>query len=71
MDKTISRVTNLEEQQMETYRYWQERPLGERLIAVSEVSQAAYAFAAAFKGARANDEQGLSRHFARIPRAQS
>lgn len=71
MDKTIRRVTNLEEQQMETYRYWQNRPLGERLVAVSEVSQAAYAFAAAFKGVPANDEQGLSRHTSRASLAQS
>ena len=71
MDKTIRRVTDLEEQQIETYRYWQSRPIGERLIAVSEVSQAAYAFAAAFKGTSADDKQGLPRHSARIPRAQS
>ena len=46
MDKTIRRVTDPEEQQMETYRYWQSRPVGERLIAVCELSEAAYAFAA-------------------------
>lgn len=34
MDKTIRRVTDPEEQQMETYRYWQSRPVGERLVAV-------------------------------------
>jgi hypothetical protein len=44
MDKTLRRVTNLEEQQAETYRYWQSRPLGERLAAVWEVTAAAYAF---------------------------
>ena len=69
MDKTIRRVTDLEEQQRETYRYWQSRPLGERLVAVSEVSQAAYAFADAFKGVSADDEQRLSRHSASIQRA--
>jgi len=59
MDKTIRRVTDLEEQQNETYRYWQSRPVGERLIAVCELSEAAYAFAADFKGAPPHDAQGL------------
>lgn len=49
MDKTIRRVTDLEEQDAETYRYWQSRSVGERLIAVCEVTEAAYAFAAGFK----------------------
>jgi hypothetical protein len=59
MDKTIRRVNDLEEQQAETYRYWQLRPVGERLIAVCELSEAAYAFAEDFKGAPAHDEQRL------------
>jgi hypothetical protein len=70
MDKTLRRVTDPDEQQAETYRYWQSRSIGERLIAVSELSQEAYAFAAAFKGVSAHDEQGLSRHPARIQRSQ-
>jgi hypothetical protein len=49
MDKTIRRVADLEEQQAETYRYWQSRSIGERLIAVCEQTEAAYAFAAGFK----------------------
>jgi hypothetical protein len=61
MDKTIRRVTDLEEQQMETYRYWQGRSLGERLVAVSEVSQAAYALAAAFKRCESSSEGFASR----------
>jgi hypothetical protein len=68
LDKTLRRVTDLDEQQAETYRYWQSQPVGVRLIAISEVSQAAYAFAAAFKGVPANDEQGLSGDSARIQR---
>jgi hypothetical protein len=56
-DKTIGRVTNTEQQQAETYRYWQSLSVGERLSAVWEVSQAAYAFAAAFKGNPTNDAQ--------------
>jgi non-ribosomal peptide synthetase component E (peptide arylation enzyme) len=54
MDKTIRRVTNFEEQQAETYRYWQSRPIGERLKAVCEASEQAYAFAGGFK--RKSDE---------------
>lgn len=59
MDKTIRRVTDPEEQEMETYHYWQSRPVGERLIAVCELSEAAYAFAADFRGRSRNDDQGL------------
>jgi hypothetical protein len=70
MDKTLRRVTDLDEQQAETYRYWQSQSIGARLIAVSEVSQEAYAFAAAFKGVPSYDEQGHSGHSARIQRSQ-
>ncbi len=66
MDKAIRRVTDFEEQQAETYRYWQSRPMGERLVAISELSQEAYAFSAAFKGALPHDEQGSSGHSAKI-----
>ena len=61
MDKTIRRVTDVAEQDAETYRYWQSRPVGERLVAVCELSEAAYAIAANFKGAPAYDDQGLQR----------
>jgi hypothetical protein len=54
MDKTIRRVTDIEEQQAETYRYWASRSIGERLKAVCETTEEAYAFAAAFK--RGSDE---------------
>jgi hypothetical protein len=59
MDKTIRRVTDLDQQQEETYRYWQSRPVGERLIAVCELSQAAYEFAASFKKGLSDDDRGL------------
>jgi len=49
MDKTIRKVTDVEEQQAETYRYWQSRSIGERLKAVCEATESAYAFAAAFR----------------------
>jgi hypothetical protein len=70
MDKTIRRVTDLEEEQAETYRYWQSLPIGDRLVAISELSQEAYAFAAAFKGAPAHDEQGPSGDSASLQRAR-
>jgi hypothetical protein len=66
MDKTIRRVTDLAEQQAETYRFWQSRPVGERLVAVCELSEAAYAFAADFNGASANDDQGLQGPSSRV-----
>jgi len=71
MDKTIRRVTDPEEEQAETYRYWHSLPIGDRLVAISELSQEAYAFAAAFKGAPAHDEQGLSGDTASVQRARS
>jgi hypothetical protein len=67
MDKTVRRVTDPEEQQAETYRYWQSQPVGDRLIAVCELSEAAYAFAVGFKGALAHVDRGLQRP---SPRAQ-
>jgi len=42
MDKTIRRVTDLEEQQAETYRYWASRPVAERMAAIDEVVRLAY-----------------------------
>jgi hypothetical protein len=44
MDKTLRRVTDLKEQQAETYRYWQSRPIEERFMAVWEATAAAYDF---------------------------
>ncbi|MGB7267866.1 MAG: hypothetical protein WBC92_20275 [Terracidiphilus sp.] len=71
MDKTIRRVTDLEEQEAETYRYWQSQPVGARLVAVCELSEAAYAFAADFKGALADDAHGLQGSSPRIQRKRS
>jgi len=68
MDKTICRVTNLEEQRAETYRYWQGRPIGERLAAVCELSEAAYAFAAAFKGVPVHVAEGPERPLTGVQR---
>ena len=68
MDKTIRRVTDLDEQEAESYRYWQSRPVGDRLVAVCELSETAYAFAADFKGALADDAQGLQGSSSRVQR---
>jgi hypothetical protein len=61
MDKTIRRVTDLDEQRGETHRYWQSRPVAERLAAVCELSEAAYAIKESFKGVAADADQGLQR----------
>jgi hypothetical protein len=44
MEKTIRKFSSREEQQAETYRYWQSRPIEERFLAVWEATAAAYAF---------------------------
>jgi len=69
MDKTIRRVTDPEEQQAETYRYWQSLSVGERLSAVWDASEAAYAFAAAFKGAPLHDDQRHERPLRLVERS--
>ena len=46
MDKTIrkySRIADLDEIKADEYRYWQSRPLHERMAAVSELTQEQYA----------------------------
>jgi hypothetical protein len=48
MDKTICKNPDRVAQQAETYRSWQSLPPGDRLAAVSELSESAYSF----KGAR-------------------
>jgi hypothetical protein len=42
VDKSIRRVTDLKAQRLETYRYWQSRPWGERMDAVAEIARGAY-----------------------------
>ena len=46
VDKTIRKYTSLsdlDEVKAQEYRYWQSRPVHERLAAVSELTQALYA----------------------------
>ena len=68
VDKRIRRVAKPDQQQTETYRYWQSLSVGERLSAVWDASEAAYAFAAGFKGVPVDDAQGSERVIKRVPR---
>ena len=67
-DKRVRRITDSEQQQLETYLYWQSLPVGDRLSAVWDVSEAAYSFAATFKGAPIDDAERSERPAARIQR---
>jgi hypothetical protein len=42
MDKTIRKYTNFDEMKADEYRYWQSRPVHERVAAVSELTQEHY-----------------------------
>jgi hypothetical protein len=42
-NRVVRKVTSVEEQEAENYRYWQSIPVGERLAAVCELSESAYA----------------------------
>jgi hypothetical protein len=66
MDKTIRKYTDFDEMKADEYRYWQSRPVHERVAAVSELTQEQYAM----KG-EAPDVPRLQRtlvHFERTPR---
>jgi hypothetical protein len=42
MDKTVRVLASLDEMKAEEYRYWQSRPVHERMEAVAEMTLAAY-----------------------------
>ena len=65
MDKTIRKYTSHKEMKADEYRYWQSRPVHERMDAVSEFSLAAYAM----KGL-APDVPRLQGPLVRLPRPQ-
>ena len=69
-DKQVRKVTDAEQQQRETYLYWQTLSVGDRFSAVWDVSEAAYSFAAAFKGVRIDAAKRSERPVTRIQRAQ-
>ena len=64
--KRVQKVTDTEQQERETYLYWQSLPIGDRLSAVWDVSEAAYSFAAAFKGVPIDDTERSERPATRI-----
>ena len=43
MDKTIRKYESLKEMKADQYRYWQSRPVHERMSAVAQITLAAYA----------------------------
>jgi hypothetical protein len=64
MDKTIRKYTEFEEMKADEYRYWQSRPAHERMDAVEEMIQTAYAL----KGWEMEpDVPRLQRPFVRLP----
>jgi hypothetical protein len=65
MDKTIRKVTDLQEQRAENFRYWQNIPMGQRLGAIYELSVDAYSL----KGVRDGDGERLRRTLVRVQRA--
>ena len=69
VDKTVRRAPEPEQQQAETHQYWQSLTIGDRLSAVWDASEAAYAFAAAFKGVPVNGGQGSQRSITRVQRS--
>jgi hypothetical protein len=42
MDKTIRKYTSFDEMKADEYRYWQSRPVHERVRAVSELTEEGY-----------------------------
>lgn len=70
-NKSISRVTDHKKQQAETDRYWRSLSIGERFSAVWDVSEAAYAFAAAFNGNLTNDAHRSERLLTRLQQSRS
>ena len=42
MDKTIRKYTSFDEMKADEYRYWQSRPVHERVAAVSELTEEGY-----------------------------
>lgn len=66
MDKTIRRYTSFDEMKADEYRYWQSRPVYERVEAVSQLTQEQYAM----KG-EAPDVPRLQRTIVRLQREPS
>jgi hypothetical protein len=65
MDKSVRIYHSHEEMKADEYRYWQSRPVHERMMAVSELTTAAYAL----KGLAA-DVQRLQGPLVVVPRSR-
>ena len=65
-ERIVRKVTR-EQQEAETYSYWQSLSVGERLSAVWDATVAAYAF----KGVRIDDKSRSPRIITRIERSRS
>jgi hypothetical protein len=63
MDKVLRRYASLDEMKADEYRYWQSRPVHERVAAVSELTEEGYRL----KGAKP-DAFRLQRTLVRIER---
>jgi|GEM_PF-2683302 len=62
--RVVRKVSSVEEQEAENYRYWQSIPVGDRLVAVCELSEAAYAI----RELGQNANQGHERTHTRVQR---
>ncbi len=66
MDKTIRKYTDFDEMKADEYRYWQSRPVHERVAAVSELTQEQYAMKGGAPGVPRLQRTLV--HFERTPR---
>jgi hypothetical protein len=64
VDKTLRRYTSLDEMKADEYRYWQSRPVHERVAAISELTEEGYRL----KGV-STDAFRLQRTLVRVQRA--
>ena len=60
MDKSIRKYTNFDDMKADEYRYWQSRPVHERVAAVSELTQEHYAMRGAVTDAPSDFKELLS-----------
>ena len=63
MDKTLHRYASLDTMKGDEYRYWQDRPVHERMSAVWEITLSVYQM----KGLVQDDEPRLQRTLVRLP----
>jgi len=55
--RVVRKVSSVEEQEAENYGYWQSIPVGERLVAVCELTEAAYAIRESSQNANQGHER--------------